>query len=505
MHMSQQGHGSKQGSEDRQPSSGAAPRFPSLLQNLGHQTEQAFKSHFGGRGHQVEEAVKSRIGGKGRDLLKAALHVPASILSPSGHKDGSASPAPNFFLDASNSGQGGDAHGKDRHQTDAQSHHSEDQDGGHRKGPDARHNRRDDGHNHYEEHSGQHSHHRTHAAGHHSSYGGHEQGHHADACTLAAQLGDVSVGSDAGRAPAVHGDYHWLRAANAYEDRQRRREAASLTVAACRAGNYSFAGRRCHLRRVAEMERGTRFLRAADVRPARGGKKTALEAHQCGHLLAVALQRARAGCRVAVVNAASAYHVGGGFNDGGRHALEESLNMQSTLFQSLAIAKQLALREGIRPPHHTHPQHQSNGRAWQCHIPVDGVVLSPNVEVFRGETGEGYPFLADPVELAAVVSLAMPNCNSHMHDAPCDRPPSDSEFRHLLQSKFMAVLGAASLAGANILVMPDAGCGVYGNSPEEVGRIFGEVVQNSFAGVFDEIHLVGKEHFAAAVKATCLC
>lgn len=47
--------------------------------------------------------------------------------------------------------------------------------------------------------------------------------------------------------------------------------------------------------------------------------------HPPGGLLDVACGRASAGLPTVAVNAASAYHVGGGFHTGGRHALEESI------------------------------------------------------------------------------------------------------------------------------------------------------------------------------------
>ena len=48
-------------------------------------------------------------------------------------------------------------------------------------------------------------------------------------------------------------------------------------------------------------------------------------------VLDVGEKLARQGMKVAVVNAASAYHAGGGFSTGGRHALEEATCMQTTL------------------------------------------------------------------------------------------------------------------------------------------------------------------------------
>merc|ERR1719281_146874 len=45
------------------------------------------------------------------------------------------------------------------------------------------------------------------------------------------------------------------------------------------------------------------------------------------------------GYKTVTVNAASAYHAGGGFTSGGRHALEEAFCSQSSLYASLEQAK----------------------------------------------------------------------------------------------------------------------------------------------------------------------
>eukprot|EP00438_Fugacium_kawagutii_P017302 Skav213699 [mRNA] locus=scaffold491:715924:719131:- [translate_table: standard] len=46
--------------------------------------------------------------------------------------------------------------------------------------------------------------------------------------------------------------------------------------------------------------------------------------------------------KVVAVNAASAYHAGGGFMTGGRHALEEAMCVQSSLYESLEKGMHLA-------------------------------------------------------------------------------------------------------------------------------------------------------------------
>ncbi|CAE7302410.1 unnamed protein product, partial [Symbiodinium sp. CCMP2456] len=47
------------------------------------------------------------------------------------------------------------------------------------------------------------------------------------------------------------------------------------------------------------------------------------------------------------------------------------------------------------------------------------------------------------------------------------------------------------------LVIPDVGCGAYGNDPGEVGTLLGEALQRQ-PGLFSEIHLVGQRSFADA-------
>merc|ERR1712118_617152 len=80
--------------------------------------------------------------------------------------------------------------------------------------------------------------------------------------------------------------------------------------------------------------------------------------------------------KLAIVSAASAYHCGGGFSTGGRHALEEALCTTSTLYNSLQAAS-------------TSEENCEKG----SYIQENGVILTEGVEFFRGETNDGYPFL----------------------------------------------------------------------------------------------------------------
>jgi len=259
-------------------------------------------------------------------------------------------------------------------------------------------------------------------------------------------------------------------------------------------------GRRISLLHLPSSTQGTRFVRAVDCGNAEFGGAAGLKwyTHAPGSAVQVAVERTLAGRRAALVSAASAYHAGGGFSSGGRHAMEEALCMQTTLFKSLLIAEDQAQNQDFAASPCTEHNGNEQGHAWQRHIPDDGVILSPDIEVFRGGTSEGYPFLRTPVKLCAVVSVAMPNCNPNVRDAPCDRPAEPQVYTALLSLKFIALLTAAQRAGADVLVIPDVGCGVYGNDPRAVGSALGEVLHARCAASLREVHLVGSSEFASA-------
>ena len=107
------------------------------------------------------------------------------------------------------------------------------------------------------------------------------------------------------------------------------------------------------------------------------GNSAAVLSFERGTVLAVATKLARKGEKVAAVNAASAYHAGGGFTTGGRHALEEAMCMQSSLFLSLQKGMRLAEAAETSAPSWVKPKVQRDGSKWVPHLPDDGVLLSP--------------------------------------------------------------------------------------------------------------------------------
>jgi len=235
----------------------------------------------------------------------------------------------------------------------------------------------------------------------------------------------------------------------------------------------------------------TRFVRRIRDRPARSGSYCGFRlpglSWEPGTAPGVAINKARQGLRVAIVNPASAYQVGGGFCSGGRHALEEALCAQSTLLFSLQEAERQAGAKGLRGVWGTGP-----------YIPEDGVVLSPGVVMLRHGTESNYVRLHDPLQLAAVVSLAMPNRNRLVTDSPMD-PRRGREFQELLENKFSALIEAVRMSRANVLIMPDVGCGVFQNKPQEVGKVLGRVLREQHCSV-QEVICVGSTGFYRAVR-----
>jgi len=175
---------------------------------------------------------------------------------------------------------------------------------------------------------------------------------------------------------------------------------------------------------------------------------------------------------------------------------------QSSLFASLENAETLAGAEGFPLPSWATPAKRRDGGPWHVHVPNDGVVFSPFVEIFRGGSDMGYAFQDAAIQLEAVVSVAMPNCNDRMSDSPVDCHPELEGYVEQLRQKWRAVLAAAAYSTeADCLVIPDAGCGVFRNTPAHVGDAFGRILREEFQGRFAKVVIAfpggpGGEEFA---------
>jgi hypothetical protein len=159
------------------------------------------------------------------------------------------------------------------------------------------------------------------------------------------------------------------------------------------------------------------------------------------------------------------------------------------------IATGLLLSSPARADVQKNRQQNKQKKKWlECHIPEDGAIMSPSVEVFRGPSMDGYPFHAEPAVLS-VVSVAMPNCNPRCQDSPVDRPVGQADYEMLLRSKATAMFAASKVLDAEVVVLPSIGCGVFRNDPELLGRILGDVLRSDFRNVFKKVLVVDTERF----------
>lgn len=317
----------------------------------------------------------------------------------------------------------------------------------------------------------------------------------------------LQLGPDSGRASQHDGNYEWIRKNNAAADRMERLAATSMTMQAIYSGGYYLpSGRAVSLQHADQMTAGTRIFKVNEENSSNqangdlaSGDLTTSLCYSTGTVMDVAVQLARKGNMVAAVNAASAYHVGGGALTGGRHALEESWCITSTLLKSLQQAEYMASaaeEEVIESEAVGH----ATGSSFHRYLPEDGVVLSPLVEVFREGYTDGYCFLPDAVVICGVVSVAMYNRNPRVRDSPLDAPSNTEEYVAGVRKKLQALLLGALELGTDVLVCPDVGCGVFGNDPALVGTLLGEALRSGPAsGHLQHVVITGQRSFANSV------
>lgn len=348
------------------------------------------------------------------------------------------------------------------------------------------------------------------------------------------------------------GGFDWIRTKNGSTDRLERLAALLRSAQAIWNMGYGIpggqqGGQLVKLLSTSEMLKETRTYRAQTVTasasfPA-GRAIDNLEVtwdDEAVTVMEAAARSSSSGLKTVAVNAASAYSVGGGVLSGGRHALEESWCITSTLLQSLLHARwqhlqtsnkgsmtsstssgndpapqqygaqQKAGREdsntplvqnSVAPPAGAASSTDDSGCARGQHIPVDGCIVSPGVQIFRDASTMGYAFQPSPVSLAGVCSIAMFNMNPRVKDSPLDAPSEFNEYCKVVRQKFRSVVLAAVELNAEALICPDVGCGVFENDPHIVGTLLGEVLCNEPAKSLKKVVVVGKAAFFEAAKA----
>jgi uncharacterized protein (TIGR02452 family) len=167
---------------------------------------------------------------------------------------------------------------------------------------------------------------------------------------------------------------------------------------------------------------------------------------------------------VAVLNFASARNPGGGFLRG-TSAQEEALSYASGLYPCLAQV----------------PEYYAHNRANGSALYLDLVIFSPRVPFFRDDW---HNLLAAPV-LASVITAPAPNRRAVAeHEAASLRL-----VEPVLRRRAELVLAVAKGHEVDRLVLGAWGCGVFGNDPDLVARIFAELLRGGgpYDGAFEQV------------------
>jgi uncharacterized protein (TIGR02452 family) len=168
--------------------------------------------------------------------------------------------------------------------------------------------------------------------------------------------------------------------------------------------------------------------------------------------------------RVAALNFASAKNPGGGFLNGSQ-AQEESLVRASGLYQCLLA----------------HTTYYDSNRQSPSLLYTDHMIVSPQVPVFRDENDR---LLEQPWEVTIITSPA-PNAGAIAKNEPESLESIQPTFRRRMEQ----VLSAAAMFDQTALVLGAWGCGVFGNDPVKVARLFGEFLLDggAFQTAFEQV------------------
>ncbi len=165
---------------------------------------------------------------------------------------------------------------------------------------------------------------------------------------------------------------------------------------------------------------------------------------------------------VLVLNLASAIRPGGATRDGA-NGQEEDICRKSSLF--LSLESEAASR------YYTY-NHQLNTR-----LGSDGVMISPNVAVFRN--GEN-KLLETPFSIA-ILTCAAPMVRLGFEGK------TEEEYQKMLTGRIEGMLRCARAMGYRNLILGAFGCGVFGNDAAVVSDAFAQVLTGPIGNDFEHI------------------
>ncbi|KYQ88960.1 hypothetical protein DLAC_10548 [Tieghemostelium lacteum] len=181
--------------------------------------------------------------------------------------------------------------------------------------------------------------------------------------------------------------------------------------------------------------------------------QTSLEG--CVELIDIFNYPEKSGTKIACLNFASSKNPGGGFL-GGSLAQEESLAISSSLYPTL-----------IKFQKEFYDYHMSLKKSYIC---SDSMIFSPNVVVFKDDNLQ---LLEKPYQICIITSPA-----ANKSAIKTNNPSELVLIQDVMMQRIDKMLGLLVEHEVEYLVLGAWGCGVFGNSSEEVSSFFAKYLLN---------------------------
>lgn len=172
-----------------------------------------------------------------------------------------------------------------------------------------------------------------------------------------------------------------------------------------------------------------------------------------------------------VVNNASFKRPGGGVGVGSA-AQEENLCRRTNLFESIfRFHKDMAKEYGLPFEEQAYP------------LPVNhGAIYSPSIAVFKASEDKNYEYLDEPfmLDIITIAALKNPKLNQ--------KGELDDWSKGVTKSKIRAMLNLAIYWENDSIILGAFGCGAFGNPPNEIAKLFKEVLEEpEYCDKFEKI------------------
>ena len=172
----------------------------------------------------------------------------------------------------------------------------------------------------------------------------------------------------------------------------------------------------------------------------------------------------------AVVNFASFKVPGGGVRKGSR-AQEENLCRRTNLFESIfRFIDTLAKEYGLPLEKKRYPLRVSHG-----------AIYSPSISVFRESDDKNYEFMDELFNVDVITIAALKN-------PPLEKGHMNAWAKSITKEKIRTMLNLAIHWENDSIVLGAFGCGAFANPPEDVAKLFKEVLSEpEYCDKFEKI------------------